>query len=101
MIYIWMNFRGCDRVLKGMPVTVIPYEIYHSNNYYYKNGLSDLLLGTSGIVERVNRKTLSINFGNGIIKKVDKVQTGLYVPYDHVCTHDGKIIHKNYFRRVV
>lgn len=94
MRLIWMNFRGCDVVEAGMPVTVIPKEIYDSPNYYYKNGLPERIQGKSGIVKRRNRNTYTIDFG-GFTEKVDKVQCGLYVPYEDVCTKDGKIIHRS------
>lgn len=94
MNLIWMNFRGCEIVEAGMPVTVIPKEIYNSPNYYYKSGLPERIQGRSGIIKRRNKKTLTIDFGD-FSGKVDRVQCGLYVPYEDVCTGDGKIIHRS------
>lgn len=96
---IWMNFRGCDNVEPGMPCTVIPEDEYNSPHYHYKNGLDPAFMGKSGIVIRNNKETRTIDFGNCIVGRIDKVQTGLWVPYEHVCTNDGKIIHKSYFKR--
>ncbi|MFQ7335407.1 MAG: hypothetical protein ACLROW_00495 [Roseburia faecis] len=67
----------------------------------FKNGLDPAFMGKSGIVIQNNKETRTIDFGNCIMGRIDKVQTGLWVPYEHVCTNDGKIIHKSYFKRLL